>query len=810
MTTSHLGAYELQQHLASDPLSDMWKAFDLQHHRYVTIKIFRFDAQIAPHLLPSFLHEAQHLKSLNHPHIASVFDVLALQEPGLPAHEAALVMEYIEGQPLAEYLQATARMGKFLLPDEMVHLLAPLASAIDYAHQQEIIHGAIRPSTILLDEHNALSGLMGSPKLVGFGMNTLQLSLPWQLKDVYYLAPERAQGESGNAHSDIYSLGVILYEMCTGTLPFIGDTPNEVMMQHLHATPPAPALINPHIFPAVTAIILRSLSKDASARFPSASALVMALVKTLDSPMPDILSLLGSQPGLRSSTLSWGQTGSSLTAMNSPTHLIPRYPSSLRTPPSPFVARGDAMSQSLPATPPQPAPIPPLPSITTGPIPVTLSGAIIPPPHQESLSQSMVSSSSEVDAAHLSHVSAVHSPAPHFVIRQSSKKWFVTGLLVLLLAIILGSVGGVFLLNMRHLPIVRGQEMAGHAYFVSSGQLNENTSQGIADRLQIALNNVPAPQPGKSYYIWLLSDNDSQTNISPILLGSSAHGGPIALFYAGSTQHDDLLAHYSRLLVTEEDEGTVPTNPSLDTQNWKYAATFSQVKKPNQMDSLLDHLRHLLSQASMSTDMGMDTGTVMVGGLDIQLFRNTLKVLEEAGSIRDARNGGGTAFMRRQLVRLLDYLDGVQYVKMESLPPDLPPVMVDPIQAHMGLLEVTSMQNPSGYLKEIGNHLRELVAVPGVTPGQKALAIHINAALNNVQFWLQTVHNDATKLIQMTPQQLLAPATIPLLDDLFTQTNTAFVGQTDSNTGQVKAGVVQIHYDIQGLATFDIQPYTGA
>jgi hypothetical protein len=120
------------------------------------------------------------------------------------------------------------------------------------------------------------------------------------------------------------------------------------------------------------------------------------------------------------------------------------------------------------------------------------------------------------------------------------------------------------------------------------------------------------------------------------------------------------------------------------------------------------------------------------------------------------------------------------------------------------------MQNPPGYLKEIGNHLRELVTVPGVTPGQRALAIRINEELNNVQFWLQAVHDDATKLIQMTSQQLLAPATIPLLDSLFTQANTAFVGQTDSNTGQVKAGVVQIHYDIQRLATFDIQPYTPA
>jgi hypothetical protein len=198
----------------------------------------------------------------------------------------------------------------------------------------------------------------------------------------------------------------------------------------------------------------------------------------------------------------------------------------------------------------------------------------------------------------------------------------------------------------------------------------------------------------------------------------------------------------------------------------------------------------------MSTSMGMDTGTVMAGGLDIQLFRNTLKVLEEAGSIRDARSGGETAFMRRQLVRMLGYLDGVPYVKMEHLPADLPPVMVDPIKAHMGLLEVTSMQNPSGYLKEIGDHLRELVSVPGVTPEQRTLAIRINAVLNTVQFWLQAVHNDAAKLIHMMPQQLLAPATVPLLDDLFTQANNAFVGQTDPNTNQVRVGEVQVHYDI--------------
>ncbi|WP_220203075.1 hypothetical protein [Reticulibacter mediterranei] len=137
--------------------------------------------------------------------------------------------------------------------------------------------------------------------------------------------------------------------------------------------------------------------------------------------------------------------------------------------------------------------------------------------------------------------------------------------------------------------------------------------------------------------------------------------------------------------------------------------------------------------------------------------------------------------------------------------------MIDKNQARVALLEFDPQsQNPPGYLTHIGNHLREIVVSPGVTPEQKALAIRINKALNNVQAWLEKVHSDAAQLIQMTPQQLLAPETTRLLDDLFTQANNAFVGQTDPNTDQVKEGVVQIHYSVQGLATFDVQPYSAS
>jgi hypothetical protein len=185
-----------------------------------------------------------------------------------------------------------------------------------------------------------------------------------------------------------------------------------------------------------------------------------------------------------------------------------------------------------------------------------------------------------------------------------------------------------------------------------------------------------------------------------------------------------------------------------------------------------------------------------------------LKILEAAGSARDAQQGGDAGLIQRQLVRILDYLDGSQFVQTENLPPGLPPLLIDPTIARVALLEINVQnQTPPGYLKHIGSHLGELTQVPGATPAQKALAIQINKDINNVQGWLENVHRDAEKLIQMTPSQLQQPAALTTLDDLFTQANNAFVGQTDPNTNQVKEGVVQIHYNVQRLATFDIQPY---
>ncbi|HXZ06080.1 MAG TPA: hypothetical protein VEH81_14695, partial [Ktedonobacteraceae bacterium] len=153
--------------------------------------------------------------------------------------------------------------------------------------------------------------------------------------------------------------------------------------------------------------------------------------------------------------------------------------------------------------------------------------------------------------------------------------------------------------------------------FYSTGQLgNLNNSQGITDELQINLQKVPTPQPGKSYYAWLLSDNDT---IPALFLGTLVvEQAKVNFFYTGP-QHTNLLANYNRFLITEETTNITPASPSLDIRNWRYSAAFPTTPNPAdtvQHFSVLDHLRHLLAQDPKLKAVGLG------GGLDIWLFRN--------------------------------------------------------------------------------------------------------------------------------------------------------------------------------------------
>lgn len=392
---------------------------------------------------------------------------------------------------------------------------------------------------------------------------------------------------------------------------------------------------------------------------------------------------------------------------------------------------------------------------------------------------------------------------------QQKKSWLRSPVFwISLLAVIIIVLGGglAVFLKLVQKPVAASHSnntLVGHAFFVNSGQISVNSSAGIADQLQISLQNIQPPAPGKSYYVWLLSD--SKIDALPLLLGTlPVQNGQATLSYPGDSHHTDILALYNRFLVTEEDAGAPPVNYTLDKNAWIFGAQFSE--EPNPKDtashfSLLDHIRHLLAQDPKLKGVGL------VGGLDIWLFRNTQKLLEWAGSARDSTD---PALIQRQLVRILDYLDGSQFISTEKIPPGMALVEVNPTIARVALLEIDPAQTPPGYLKHIGTHLQEITQSPGVSPDQQALAVRINNAIDNVQFWLTNAHKDAETLLQLPRAQLLQPAATKLLDDLFTQVNNAFVGQTDPNTLQVKEGVAQIHYNIQRLATFNIQPCTVA
>jgi hypothetical protein len=374
-----------------------------------------------------------------------------------------------------------------------------------------------------------------------------------------------------------------------------------------------------------------------------------------------------------------------------------------------------------------------------------------------------------------------------------------------LLALLVSAFGAYFYYTRIAAP--PAAPVVGHAFFVSSGLLNQHSTQGVTDGLQINLANIPAPQPGKSYYAWLLSEHP--TDVPAIALGPlTVDNGRVTKTYT-DPNHNNLLANYARLLITEENAGQIPVNPSLDMTTWRYYDVFSRTPNPNDIENhftVLDHLRHLLAQDPKLLKAGL------IGGLDIWLFRNTTKILENAGSARDAQkqcatDPGSCAFVQRAAVRILDYLDGSAYVQRD-VPPGTP-LLIDPTVARVAFLTFDPVnQQPPGYFLHIGNHLRELAQSPGVTPDQRALAIRINNAINNVQSWMQLVHADAVKLVQMNNAQLAQPAALSILNDMVKQANFAFVGQFDPNTSTVREGAVQIHYNIQGLATFEVTPCT--
>src|SRR5579884_2471337 len=210
-----LGRYELRQQVGRGNVGEVWRAYDLQLRRDVAVKIVHTDLQSDPHFLANFTQEGQAVISLRHANIVQVHDVAVSRGSQGNDTTAYILMEYVEGQTLVDYITTTTRKGAFPSLAQIVYLLTSLGVAIDYAHQKGIVHGNLKPSNILLDQRHAAQFEVGEPMLTDFDLLRLIGNAP-VIGSPFYMSPEQAKGREPSNRSDIYSLGVILYELCTG------------------------------------------------------------------------------------------------------------------------------------------------------------------------------------------------------------------------------------------------------------------------------------------------------------------------------------------------------------------------------------------------------------------------------------------------------------------------------------------------------------------------------------------------------------------------------------------------------------------
>ncbi|MFC8688865.1 Stk1 family PASTA domain-containing Ser/Thr kinase [Brevibacillus porteri] len=256
------GRYQIESRVGGGGMAIVYKARDLILNRPVAVKVLRSQFGTDEDFVNRFRREAQAVASLSHPNVVGVYDV------GQEGDTHYMVMEYIEGYTLKEVI-----IQRGALPvEEAVRIAEQICDALDHAHQNQIIHRDIKP-------HNIMIGKNGRVKVTDFGIARAVTSATIthtnaMLGSVHYFSPEQARGGITGEKSDIYSLGIVLYEMVTGELPFSGDSPISVALKHLQEPLPEPRQVNPAIPQSVENVILKALVKDPFLRYASASEML--------------------------------------------------------------------------------------------------------------------------------------------------------------------------------------------------------------------------------------------------------------------------------------------------------------------------------------------------------------------------------------------------------------------------------------------------------------------------------------------------------------------------------------------------------
>ena len=265
----NLGKYRVVSRLGRGGMAEVFKAYQAALDRYVAVKVMHSHLIEDGDFVGRFKREATAVADLRHPNVVRVFDF------DVSGDLYYMVMEYIEGPTLKAELKERSIRGHIFNLQETTRIFSALASAIDYAHSRGMVHRDLKPANIMFTGE-------GQVVLTDFGIARIMGATQYTMTGAIsgtpaYMSPEQGQGERGDERSDIYSLGVILYEMVLGSVPFDADTPLAIIMKHINSPLPMPRAINPDLPEDVERVILKALSKNPEDRYQTANEMGQAL-----------------------------------------------------------------------------------------------------------------------------------------------------------------------------------------------------------------------------------------------------------------------------------------------------------------------------------------------------------------------------------------------------------------------------------------------------------------------------------------------------------------------------------------------------
>lgn len=269
------GDYRIIGELGKGGMGTVYKVQHLIADRIEAMKVIRPDHLESPELADRFLREIKVQARLNHPNIAALHNAIRWENHFL------MVMEYVEGSTLSAYLRKGA-----LDPAQSVHVILQALSALAYAHAQGVVHRDIKPANIIITSD-------GTAKLMDFGIarsvaDHIQLTQTGAVVgSFHYMSPEQIQGAAIDGRSDLYSTGIMLYEMVTGVRPITGDSSWNIMNAHVHQIPRSPAMVNPALPASFSLAILKAIEKDPAERYQTAGEFAQMLT-ALQSRYPQL------------------------------------------------------------------------------------------------------------------------------------------------------------------------------------------------------------------------------------------------------------------------------------------------------------------------------------------------------------------------------------------------------------------------------------------------------------------------------------------------------------------------------------------